>query len=422
MPPGPVNPGTGGGGVTGGRGGSAGTGGGGAGGQAGSPSPDAQPSVDIAPQTGRDGGGSDGQTPAVSSDCNPALPSSLFCNPLGKMPRTLKETGLFPAAPDLSKHPASMLEYAPDPALWSDGMEKQRFLLLPAGKKIDNSNREVWSFPTGTIFIKTFFDDTGPGGTRRAIETRLIRAGNNLPYEFFLYEWNQQGTDANLVLEDITGDPAKEKLIPITINRMENGQPFRVNNGQPFMHSLPSRNACGECHEENGMHAQVFIGFDELRLNSKVPATAAKTQLQIFDEAGIFTKPIPTDPATITDNSNDGGRMLRIKRFVFGNCVHCHAGFAQVDLRPNVFEMNTIGKPTEAQSVKPPMGWLRVIPRDPERSVLFVQVRRRPLPAPTAGDTMNRLRAMPPVGVAEVAADQQAVNDIRAWIMSLPPR
>jgi hypothetical protein len=28
----------------------------------------------------------------------------------------------------------------PDPPLWSDGMEKQRFLVLPAGGKIDNTD------------------------------------------------------------------------------------------------------------------------------------------------------------------------------------------------------------------------------------------------------------------------------------------
>lgn len=387
---------------------------------------DTAPSPDSAGQTpdssAPDLGGSDSQGPSVSSDCTPALPNSLFCNPLGPMPRTIKETGIFPAAPDLTKHPATMLEYVPDPALWSDGMEKQRFMVLPPGKQIDNTDRQVWQFPTGTVFIKTFFDDSGPGGSSRAIETRFIRAGKTTPYEFYLYRWNPEGTDATLVLEDIAGDPEKETLAPVVINRTINGQPFRVNNGQAFMHSLPSRNACGECHEENGMHAQVFIGFDEIRLNTPSPLAVGKTQLQAFAEAGVFSKPIPTDPAKITDDSNDNGRLLRIKRFVFGNCVHCHSGASQVDLRPDVFEENTIGRETEAQSVIPPMGWLRVIPRDPERSVLFVQVRRQPLPAPAGGGTTNRLRAMPPIGVSQVAADQEAVADIAAWIMSLPPR
>jgi hypothetical protein len=364
-------------------------------------------------------GGSGGATAGGAvSDCTTA-PMSVFCQPLAPLPTSIKATGLFPSAPDLTKHPANMLEYVPDPPLWSDGMEKQRFLILPPGKQIDNSDRARWGFPEGTIFVKTFFDDSGTQGAPRAIETRLIRAGMNDLYEFFVYQWNADGTDASLVLNDIEGDVNADILVPVTINRMQGGKPSVVNGGQPFMHTLPSRNACGKCHEQNGMVAQTFIGFDELRLNSKRGAADAKTQLQTFADAGIFSMPLPAAPATITDASADDGRLLRIKQFVFGNCVHCHNGGGQVDLHPDVFVANTVNKATEAQSVMPPAGWLRVIPQDPAKSVLYVQMQRTMLP-PATGDGMNRLRAMPPVGVADVAADQAALKDVFDWIMALP--
>jgi hypothetical protein len=344
---------------------------------------------------------------------------SVFCQPLAPLPTSIKATGLFPSAPDLGKHPSNMLEYVPDPPLWSDGMEKQRFLILPAGKKIDNTDRARWAFPEGTLFVKTFFDDSGPQGAPRPIETRLIRAGMSDLFEFFVYQWNADSTDASLVLSDIDGDVNADISVPVTINHMQGAQPFMVNGGQPFMHTLPSRNACGKCHEQNGMVAQTFIGFDELRLNSKLTAASTKTQLQTLADAGIFSMPPPADAATIADASNDGGRMLRIKQFVFGNCVHCHNGGGQVDLHPDVFVANTVNKPTEAQSVMPPAGWLRVVPGDPAKSVLYVQMQRTMLPPPT-GDGMNRLRAMPPVGVADVAADQAALKDVFDWITALP--
>jgi len=220
-----------------------------------------------------------------------------------------------------------------------------------------------------------------------------------------------------LVLSDIDGDVNADISVPVTIKRMVNGQPFMVNGGQPFMHTLPSRNACGKCHEQNGMVAQTFIGFDELRLNSKLTAASAKTQLQTFADAGLFTMPAPATPATIADASNDGGRLLRIKQFVFGNCVHCHNGGGQVDLHPDVFVANTVSKPTEAQSVMPPAGWLRVVPGDPSTSVLYVQMQRTMLPPATGNE---RLRPMPPVGVADVAADQAALKDVSDWITALP--
>jgi hypothetical protein len=167
------------------------------------------------------------------------------------------------------------------------------------------------------------------------------------------------------------------------------------------------------------MMGQTFIGFDEIRLNSKRTATSPKTQLQEMADAGVFTMPIPAMPATITDSSNDNGRMLRIKRAIFGNCVHCHNGGSVFDMSPDVFVENTVGKETEAQSVKPPMGWLRVVPGNPDNSVVYRQMLRTMLPPPNNA-TDERLRPMPPIGVADIAVDKAALDDVRAWIMSLP--
>jgi len=356
-------------------------------------------------------------------DCTPALPKSLFCDPLQPMPKSIKALGIFPMAPDLTQHPASMHEFVPDPPLWSDGMEKQRFIVLPAGKKIDNTNPKEWIFPIGTVLIKTFFDDGGAAGKPHPIETRLIRRVGEkdaaLEYEFFVYQSAPDGSDATLLVNDQEGDINKDATVMITINRMIDGYP--VNGGMPFPHTLPSRQACGDCHEKNGKVAQTFIGFDELRLNSKLSATSTKTQLQ--ELAGLFMNPPPANPATITDKTADPNMQkvkLRIKQFVFGNCVHCHNGQEVVDFHPDVFEMNTINQKTDAQSVVPPKGWLRIVPGHPELSVVFVQTQRTPLPAPTGMGTANRLRPMPPVGVADVAAPKAAVNDLKTWIMSLP--
>lgn len=317
------------------------------------------PSSDAGPAT-------DG--PSQLADCTAAGPGSLLCNPLRKMPKTIKETGLFPAAPDFSVRPASMHEYVPRPELWSDGMSKQRFLLLPSGKKIDNSNRKAWIFPVGTIFIKTFFDDGGATGKPRPIETRFIRQvgvkGAAVEYEFYVYEWDEARTDATLLVDDANGDILAEKPVMVTIGRTDNGQPFTVNSGQPFPHVIPSRDACGACHEENAKVAQTFIGFDEIRLNTKFDQASAKTQLQEFFERGVFAGGLPASPATITDTSNDNGRFLRVKQFVFGNCVHCHHGQGLVDFSPDVFFENTVGQETEAQSVVPPPGMVTRRPSD----------------------------------------------------------
>ncbi len=46
--------------------------------------------------------------------------------------------------------------YAPAVSLWSDGAEKQRWISLPPGELIDNSDPNEWSFPVGTKVWKEF--------------------------------------------------------------------------------------------------------------------------------------------------------------------------------------------------------------------------------------------------------------------------
>lgn len=336
------------------------------------------------------------------------------------MPKTFAATGLFPAAPDFSQHALSLHGFTPNPPLWSDGLEKERYLLLPAGKKIDDTNPKAWIFPVGTVLVKTFFDDSAAAGARRPIETRVIRrvgtADDFTEYDYYLYQWNEAGTDATLVVDDRNGDSQAVQQVKITIKRMVEGQPFMVNAGQPFDHTLPSRDNCSDCHQQNGNAYQTFIGFDEIRLNHKLTPASAKTQLEELRDAGVFSQAPPTAARSIVEPD---ANLLKAKQFVLGNCVHCHNEKGKVfDLAPEVFVANTVGQATTAQSVHPPAGWLRVKAGEPEMSVLFVQARRTPLPVPsTAGD--DRLRPMPPIGVNDLAPDQAGLTAIEAWIKSL---
>jgi hypothetical protein len=127
--------------------------------------------------------------------------------------------------------------------------------------------------------------------------------------------------------------------------------------------------------------------------------------------------PIPAAPRTITDTNK---LQEKVKRFIFGNCVHCHSkGSSVFDMNPEVLLANTVNKPTNAQSVEPPAGWMRIKPGFPEQSVVFVQSRRTPIPTMFMGKPV-KLRPMPPVGVADVAADQVFLTDLAMWITNLP--
>jgi hypothetical protein len=374
-------------GETGGRGGGGGSGGaagrggsGGSGGRGGS---------------GGARGGADAGAPAPDAGPTECQGNQLVCDTSVKLPRSIKETGLFPDAPAFAKLPERLVPYKPSPELWSDGLHKQRFLLLPKGGKVDNENAARWDFPVGTVLVKTFLDDARGG--MRPVETRIIRRIDDPvePFEFWVYKWNAEGTDAELA--DLT-DP-----IPVEVTV----------GGRMFTHNIPSKIHCGDCHTANAQLTSAIIGFDEIRLGGKVKDTDPEPQLAALAKRDLFTGAIPASPATITDPDPV---LERVKRFVFGNCVHCHNGQGAnpVDLRPEAFVRNTVNKVPQSPGVETPPGWFRIRPRMPERSVVYLQTLGGNLPA--------TLRLMPPVGVKvrDVPAFTAELDAMRAWINSLP--
>jgi hypothetical protein len=344
----------------------------------------------------------------VAGDASRTCPSGdLTCDPLGPFPATLAAAGLA-APPPIYVRAASAHPYVPAPELYSDGLHKDRLLLLPAGSTVDNSNAAVWKFPVGALLIKTFFDEGGAGAqggsqttsnVRRPIETRLIRHGTDRfePFEYAVYKWNADGTSAERL--DIAGNRRGSAAVVIA--------------GRSFTHTIPSQNDCAECHGRNAMIKSTVIGFDEVRLNHLVGAGATRTELEELASAGVFSATVPASPATITDPDPV---LAQLKRFVFGNCVHCHNGSMNlVDLHPNVFVANTINQTPESPGTTPPPGSKRVVPGRPEDSVVFLQTRGTDLPL--------GLRPMPQVGVEvrDLPAFAVELQNMKTWISSLPP-
>src|SRR6185369_2104586 len=98
----------------------------------------------------------------------------------GNLPPLLSQTGAFSDVRTLQ--PASgLLPYDLVVAFWSDGAAISRLVAIPEGKVAFSADGD-WSFPPGTVFVKTFelpLDAAQPQRTRR-LETRLLvvdRAG-----------------------------------------------------------------------------------------------------------------------------------------------------------------------------------------------------------------------------------------------------
>jgi hypothetical protein len=305
----------------------------------------------------------------------------LIEDPLGPMPARLSETGLFEDM--VTRKPAAQaFEYEPSLPLWSNGSDKQRFVVLPPGEHIDNSDRNHWEFPVGTLFVKTFnFPealDPDP------IETRIIRRVAE-GWDYQTYRW--RNGDAYLL--------ALDRSIPARI---------RGPGEQRFDHMIPSRFDCRSCHEHN---ETVIIGFDELRLNS-VTGDDVQTQLELLAARDLFSTALPEEPRQIT---GDDPRERAVVSYLHGNCAHCHNGSPRsegpLDLTFPVALRNIIGRETEGSGQA---AGVRVVPGAPEESVLFLAF---------AGEGEETdIKAMPPVGVQ--LPDAETIELFREWISDLP--
>lgn len=246
---------------TGGGGGSGGIGGGGGTGGSG----------------GAGAGGSGGEGPCVNS-----LPVSKI------PPDTLSATGLF--ADIATKTVATNVRlFSPNYKLWSDGVEKDRFIYLPECDSIDTSKMDDWNFPPGTRSWKHF----GVGG--KLLETRFLMRSGTGPNDivFATYEWNDEQTEATIVYgthKDVLGTE----------------------------HDIPDEMYCRRCHGPHAMKGGMpsrILGFGAIQLSHsgqglKLSDLIAEKKLS-HPPAGNFTIPgTPVERAALG--------------YLHVNCGSCH--------------------------------------------------------------------------------------------------
>lgn len=259
---------------------------------------------------------------------------------------------------------AGAIAFSPDWPLWSNGLEKQRHIVLPPGGRIDITDRYRWVFPDGTRFLKRF-SIRGPAGDLMHVETRIIRRHEGA-WETAAYVWNDEQTDADLVAD---GSP-----VAVTVTNEA---------GRTFVHNVPGSSGCQTCHASS---PAFILGFIEVQLNRD-------DQLALLHGRGIFNAalPDPLDSIAAADAETEW-----VLGYVTGNCVQCHNGTTEFDLSHDIFLDAAVADTR-------PSGAVLITPGDPQNSELFLRFQHRD---------------MPPLGVQ--LRDDEAVNRLRLWIFGLP--
>jgi hypothetical protein len=325
----------------------------------------------------------------------PAPPNGTEDASVASGPERLSATGLYAdfASRTLT---AGVVRFTPAHPLWADGAQKERFILLPPGAKIDTSDMNAWVFPVGTKLWKTFRVD-GKLVETRFMWKRAAPPGSDSWWKA-AYLWEADGSDAIV-------------------------KPDGVPSALGTTHDVPSQTDCVYCHENV---RDAAIGFSAFELSSPragltdagaddagTPPEGTGLLLSLAAQ-GNFTTPPSADfvvPGT--------GNVRDVLAYFHGNCGFCHKKDGKLEqqsaLRLRLLTTDTTPEVTGAYTtpihlkmrhVMAPDISEGVVPGQPEKSQLYMRM---------ISDTVR----MPPKGTKVV--DPYGSGIVRDWILALPP-
>lgn len=332
-----------------------------------------------------EGGGAEG-----GAEVGPVLPSRpVVCDPAVLLPGDLRCTGLYTDIATKQISPDAR-EFTPGRSLWSDGAEKRRFILLPAGTQIDTTDMDEWVFPVGTKVWKEFTLDG------KLVETRLfLKRAMPSDWVFTTYAWEPDGS---------------------TAVRLDSGRPNAVGT-----YEIPNNVQCSQCHSG---HADRLLGFEAVSLG--LPEARGLT-LEVLKAEGKLTTPPATTTVVLPGTAVEQNAL----GYLHVNCgLACHSphpngtsNFTGLHLRLSAKQLlaggtlpaatdaytTTVGKPFVASIYLDDPKYTahqRVLPHDPDKSLLLAVV--------LASDGGR----MPPILRHRV--DEPGAQLLREWILNLP--
>lgn len=324
----------------------------------------------------------------------------------GPIPALLSETGVFSNTPAMI--PANgLIPYVPNTPLWSDSALKIRYMSVPNNGQANTPAQQIgfaptgqWSFPSGTVFVKTFELQTNlsdPNSILR-LETRLLVRDTNGAVYGVTYKWLPDNSDAVLLSNSLT------EAILIT------------NAGSSFVQNwyYPSPADCLTCHTPV---ASYVLGVNTRQLNGVETYPAAgvpDNQLRTLNRLGLFYPSF--DEAAIANfeqlssvTNQNTSLVQRARSYLDANCAQCHqpggTGITFDARYDTPLTNQNIINATAAFSLGYDNAKL-VAPSDIWRSVLYDRI-----------DTVESAIKMPPL--ARNTIDTNAVPAIAQWINSL---
>lgn len=314
-------------------------------------------------------------------------------------PETLSTWKLFQG--NMGEHTLNngVLPYAISTPLFSDYAIKYRAVWMPPGTKAEAKDNGVFSFPVGTVLLKTFAYPQADG-TRRLIETRLlVHAADG--WKSFPYVWNKEQTDATLAL---VGDTTRVEWSHSSGRKYD------------FTYVVPNANECKNCHEvQKGKLQPLGPKASQLNTNYKYE-DGEQNQLTRWVKAGYLVENATLKQSQAMPNWLDpssGTLSERARAYLDANCAHCHQRKGPASNSALYLDYASTS-PDDWGVCKPPVaagkgaGDLKfgIVPGKPERSILLFRM--------LSDESEVR---MPELG--RVVAHQEGIDLIRQWIKEM---
>jgi hypothetical protein len=271
--------------------------------------------------------------------------------------------------------------FEPEYELWSDGAEKERFVLLPEGERIDTTDPDAWVYPVGTVLFKTFSRDGLRIETR--INTKIAEGTGVASWSMRTFAWSEDQLSVTEVTDGV-------------INALGTG------------HDIPATSLCAGCH--SGAAVDVGLGFTAIQLNHEAPEGDVTLE-RLFAE-GRLTAEIDLLDAVVPGDATTRGAL----GYLHANCGPCHGGPSPMPPGSPMDLWIDVGIP-EAEltaafttAVNVPSLWpgaaLRVAPGTPDESAIVLRMESR-----TVGTQMPPFATELPHG--------SGIALVRGWILSL---
>jgi uncharacterized repeat protein (TIGR03806 family) len=285
----------------------------------------------------------------------------------GTFPETLSETGIFSDLATTTPAPG-LVPYDVNVPLWADDAAKDRLIALPGTETIGWSEDGAWTFPTGTVLVKTFRLPLVAGDPSSAVrvETRVLILSAS-GWNGYTYRWRDDQTDADLLPD------ADARTFTVA-------DPAAPGGTRQQTWRFPSRGDCLRCH--TAVTGRV-LGLTTRQMNRTFDYGGVRdNQLRSWAHVGMFSSALPGAAALPAFPSPDDASAPvadRARALLDVNCALCHQpggpSASAIDLRAGipVSQTNLLGVPPRYGNLGH-VGALLVDGGDRTNSVLWLRM------------------------------------------------